>query len=148
VPEVTGRLRALAVDRPELEWLVLDASGATGMDSTGVHALHAIQHDLAEAGVALHLATVRGPQRDVISRAGLWTDLIEDRCHADVPAALAAVDCPPTRRCGSPGQGRPRRRPCCEALRAAIAAGVRSDDVRRAPAVRPWADIWPDNTVP
>jgi sulfate permease, SulP family len=102
VQEVTGKLRALAVERPELEWLVLDASGVTGMDSTGVHALHAIQRDLAEAGVALHLATVRGLQRDVIARAGLWTDLIEDRCHADVPEALAAIGLP---------QDAPLRRP-------------------------------------
>jgi sulfate permease, SulP family len=94
VQEVTARLGALAVERPELEWLILDASGVTGMDSTGVHALHAIQRDLAEAGVALHLATVRGLQRDVISRAGLWTDLIEDSCHADVSEALAAIGLP------------------------------------------------------
>jgi sulfate permease, SulP family len=91
VEEVTGRLRSLAVTRPQLDWLLLDASGLTGMDSTGVHALRSLQQDLAEAGVALHLATVRGRQRDVISRAGLWTDLIEGTCHADIPDALAVI---------------------------------------------------------
>jgi sulfate permease, SulP family len=109
VQEVTGRLRALAVERPELEWLILEASGVTGMDSTGVHALHSIQHDLAEAGVALHLATVRGPQRDVISRAGLWTELIEDSCHADIPEALAAIGLPDdaSLRRAAPGEAPP-----------------------------------------
>jgi sulfate permease, SulP family len=91
VEEVTGRLRSLAAEREELRWLVLDASGVTGMDSTGVHALRRVQQDLAAAGVELHLATVRGPQRDVISRAGLWADLIEYHCHASVTDALAAV---------------------------------------------------------
>jgi sulfate permease, SulP family len=94
VQDVTGRLRSLAADRPHLRWLVLDASGVTGMDSTGVHALHGAQHDLREAGVELHLATLRGPQRDLIARAGLWDELIEGSCHADIPAALAGAGLP------------------------------------------------------
>jgi sulfate permease, SulP family len=94
VQQVTGRLRRLAVDRPELSWLVLDASGVTGMDSSGVHALHDLQEHLAEAGVALHLATLRGPQRDVIRRAGLWDELVEGTCHADIVSALAAIGLP------------------------------------------------------
>jgi sulfate permease, SulP family len=94
VQQVTGRLRRLAVDRPELTWLVLDASGVTGMDSSGVHALHELQEHLAEAGVALHLATLRGPQRDVIRRAGLWDELVEGTCHTDIASALAAIGVP------------------------------------------------------
>ena len=94
VEEVTARLRSLVATRPELDWLLLDASGLTGMDSTGVHALRSLQQDLAEAGVALHLATVRGRQRDVISRAGLWAELIEGTCHADIADALAAIGLP------------------------------------------------------
>ena len=94
VQEVVARLRSLAATRPELEWLVLDASGVTGMDSTGVHALRGVQQDLADAGVELHLATLRGPQRDLIARAELWTELIEGSCHTDVAEALAAVRLP------------------------------------------------------
>jgi sulfate permease, SulP family len=66
----------------------------TGMDSSGVHALHDLQEHLAEAGVALHLATLRGPQRDVIRRAGLWDELVEGTCHADIVSALAAIGLP------------------------------------------------------
>lgn len=91
VDEVTGRLRTLAAERPALEWVVLDVSGVTGMDSTGVHALRGAQQDLAAAGIALHLATLRGPQRDIIARAGLWGELIGGATHVDVPAALAAL---------------------------------------------------------
>jgi sulfate permease, SulP family len=94
VQEVTGRLRSLAATRAQLEWLLLDASGLTGMDSTGVQALRSLQQDLAEAGVALHLATVRGRQRDVISRAGLWSELIEGTGHADIADALAVIGLP------------------------------------------------------
>jgi sulfate permease, SulP family len=92
---VTDRLRRLAVDRPELTWLVLDASGVTGMDSSGVHALHEAQQHLEEAGVSLHLCSLRGPQRDVVERAGLWEVLIDGVCHPSVAEALAAAGVPP-----------------------------------------------------
>jgi sulfate permease, SulP family len=94
VEQVTGRLRRLAAERPDLSWLVLDASGVTGMDSSGVHALDDLQSHLAEAGVALHLATLHGPQRDVIRRAGLWDELVEGSCHADIGSALAVIGVP------------------------------------------------------
>ena len=94
VEAVTGRLLTLAADRPELDWLVLEMGGVTGMDSAGVHALHDVQAHLVDADVNLHLATLRGPQRDVIRRAGLFSQLMEGSCHADVPAALAAIGLP------------------------------------------------------
>jgi sulfate permease, SulP family len=103
VQTVTGRLRRLAVDRPELTWMVLDASGVTGMDSSGVHALHETQEHLAEAGVALHLCSLRGPQRDVVERAGLWETLIEGTCHPTVVGALAAAGVPPDAPLRQPG---------------------------------------------
>jgi sulfate permease, SulP family len=102
VQAVTGKLRRLAVDRPELAWLVLDASGVTGMDSSGVHALQDLQEHLAEAGVALHLSSLRGPQRDVIARAGLWDELIEGTCHPTIDGALAAAGLPPQARIRRP----------------------------------------------
>jgi sulfate permease, SulP family len=92
---VTGELRTLAAERPELSWLVLDAGGITGMDPSGVHALHEVQRHLAAAGVALHLCSLRGPQRDLIERAGLWEALIEGTCHPTIEAALAAAGVPP-----------------------------------------------------
>jgi sulfate permease, SulP family len=94
VHAVTSKLRKLAVERPELSWLVLDASGVTGMDSAGVHALHETQEHLAEAGVALHLCSLRGPQRDVIERAGLWEELMDGTCHPTIEGALAAAGLP------------------------------------------------------
>jgi sulfate permease, SulP family len=109
VEAVTGKLRRLAVEQPELSWLVLDASGVTGMDSSGVHALHELQEHLAEAGVTLHLCSLRGPQRDAIDRAGLWEALIVGTCHPDIGTALAAVGLPsdaPLRR-PTPAEDRP-----------------------------------------
>jgi len=95
VEAVTGTLRRLVVERPELSWLVLDASGLSGVDSSGVHALHELQAHLAQAGVELHLCSLHGPQRDAIDRAGLWDALIQGTCHPDIVDALAAAGVPP-----------------------------------------------------
>jgi sulfate permease, SulP family len=70
--------------------LVIDCSGVGAVDATGVHMLDGLQADLAAAGVDLRLATLRGPVRDVLGRAGLWGDLGE-RCHTDVEQALLAA---------------------------------------------------------
>lgn len=88
---VTERLRRLAVERPELAWLVLDAGGVTGIDATGAEALRTIQQDLADAAVELHLTTLHGAQRDTLARAELWEQLVVGTCHPDIPTALHAV---------------------------------------------------------
>lgn len=69
---------------------MLDCSAVTGMDTDGAHALAELDRKLDDASVALHLATVRGPVRDVLERAGLW-DRLHDRIHPAIPAALDAV---------------------------------------------------------
>lgn len=88
---ITGQLRRLAAERPELDWIVLDAGGVTGLDTTGVHALRDVRRDLLEAEVELHLVTLHAAQREVIERAGLWEELIAERCHRSIPTALAAL---------------------------------------------------------
>lgn len=85
------RLATLLADRPAVRAVVLDASGIGDLDSSGAHALRALDADLAEAGVSLHLATVRGPVRDVMARAGLW-DALAGRIHPSIRAAVAAVE--------------------------------------------------------
>jgi len=88
---ISSHLRRLAAQDPDLEWIVLDASGVAHLDTTGVHALRDVQRQLAEAAVDLHLVALHGPQRDVLHRAGLWDDLIAVRCHRSIAAALEAV---------------------------------------------------------
>jgi sulfate permease, SulP family len=94
VRAVTDELRTLVVERPELHWLVLDASGVSGMDSSGALALHEVQQHLAAAEVRLQLASLRGGQRDVIDRAGLREALLDGTCHPTVDAALEAAGVP------------------------------------------------------
>lgn len=88
---VQGALLELAESRPELDTLVLDASAIGDCDADGAHALASWDRLLADRGITLRLATVRGPVRDLLTRAGVLPPLIAARrVHPDIPAAVAA----------------------------------------------------------
>jgi len=86
--------RRIVADRPDLDWIVLDAVGITGLDTTGVAALDDLARALDEAGVDLRVVALRGPQRDLLDRAGLWSEGFEHRTHRSVPEALRAIGLP------------------------------------------------------
>ena len=75
-------------DEPSV--IVLDASGINDLDATGVEMLRDVLPDLDELGVALHIADVKGPVRDVLHRAGLWSEFA-DRIHPSTHDAVSAV---------------------------------------------------------
>ncbi|MFN3256573.1 MAG: SulP family inorganic anion transporter [Ilumatobacter sp.] len=70
--------------------LILDASGINDMDATGAEMLHEVFIEVADRNVALHLADVKGPVRDVLHNAGLWQEL-GDRVHTSTNDAVAAI---------------------------------------------------------
>lgn len=87
----TDRVAALVAERPEVQWVVLDAAGIGDLDASGSHTLVEVDQDLAASGVTLLLATVRGPVRDVMADAGLW-HAMADRIFPSVVAAVGSVD--------------------------------------------------------
>lgn len=91
---ITTRIREHVASRPELDWIVLDCSAMSSLDATGLHALHETQLQLRAAGVALQLATLRGPQRDIVRRAGLAGELLERAASESVDEALEVVGVP------------------------------------------------------
>jgi SulP family sulfate permease len=91
---ITTRVRQHVASRPDLDWIVLDCSAMSALDATGLHALHELQLQLRAAGVSLHIATLRGPQRDIVRRAGLAGDLLESVAHECIDDALDAVGVP------------------------------------------------------
>ncbi len=96
------RLLALAEQREGLEAIVLDASAISDIDADGAHALAELRERAAARGVVLHLATVRGPVRDLLDRADVWRPMhAAKHVHRDVAAALA------TTANGAPGPPRP-----------------------------------------
>ncbi len=88
------RVRQHVAARPRLDWIVLDCSAMSSLDATGLHALHELQLQLRAAGVSLRIATLRGPQRDIIRRAGLAGDLLESVAHESIDDALDSVGVP------------------------------------------------------
>jgi sulfate permease, SulP family len=91
---ITTRVREQVAARPDLDWIVLDCSSMSSLDATGLHALHELQLQLRAAGVRLQLATLRGPQRDIVRRADLAGDLLEQAASESIDEALAAIGVP------------------------------------------------------
>lgn len=83
--------QAATVDRAPRA-LVLDASGINDLDATGADMLAEVVAIIDETGVALHLAEVKGPVRDVLRRAGIW-DRLGQRIHPGVHEAVEAIRC-------------------------------------------------------
>lgn len=84
------RVESLVTGRDGMRAVILDASATTDIDASGAHALHELGNDLDAAGIELHLAVVRGPVRDVLTRGGYWEHLT-GRVHASVADACQAV---------------------------------------------------------
>lgn len=89
---LADRLLAVAGAREGLRAVVLDASAVGDIDADGAHTLAELHEHLGDRGIALHLATVRGPVRDLLTRAGVWQPLREaGRLHPDVADAVASA---------------------------------------------------------
>lgn len=90
-----GRVHRLVDEAgPGLRAVVLDASGVNDIDSSATEALAELVQELDEQGRAVHLASVKGPVRDVLMRAGLYQQL-GDRVHDHVHDAVLALTAMP-----------------------------------------------------
>jgi sulfate permease, SulP family len=85
------RIASMVADRPSVDTVVLDASGIGDLDASGAHLLAELDRDLTASGVTLHLATVRGPVRDVMHRAGIWEQMA-GRIHPSISDAVEMID--------------------------------------------------------
>lgn len=86
------RLKKLETSHPEgLRAIVIDGAGINDIDASAEATLADLLTDYEERGIALHLANVKGPVRDVLIRSGLWARLGSDRAHPSVHAAVEAA---------------------------------------------------------
>jgi SulP family sulfate permease len=74
--------------RPQVEHLVLVASGINGIDVSALEMLHKLAHSLREAGVTLHLAEVKGPVMDRLKHTALIRDLAPGRVFLSAHEAV------------------------------------------------------------
>jgi SulP family sulfate permease len=88
---VGAAVRRAAAEHPGLRWILLEASGVSELDATGLGTLEDLMVNLGDAGVELHLALLRSPQRATVERAGPRARTILDRCHPSVTEGLRAL---------------------------------------------------------
>ena len=92
-------LRRLVDEAPApVHTIVLDAASINRLDSSADAALHELHAWLTDRGVALRLASVKGPVRDMMKRTGLWTRVTAACIHPTVHEATVAATSSPSPR--------------------------------------------------
>jgi len=88
-------------DHPQAKHLVLMCSAVNAIDGSALESVEAINHRLADGGVALHLSEVKGPVMDALERSSFLGELTgrvflsQDSAFASLLDAEEAV--PPPR---------------------------------------------------
>ncbi len=84
---VLGRI----ADRPEVTDFVLICTAVNFIDASAVETLEALQVQLADAGVTLHLAAVKGPVLDQLKQSEFWNHFDESHLHFTTHEAMQAL---------------------------------------------------------
>lgn len=85
----------------EIRDVVLIMSAVNRVDATAMEALNEINRDFAESGRRLHLAEIKGPVQDRLSRSPLWENL-SGKVFLSVNDAFEALSQAADRPAGSP----------------------------------------------
>jgi sulfate permease, SulP family len=81
--------RAIAEAPDDVHVLVIDAAGVNDIDASAIDLLTELIEELAAKGIEVRLASVKGPVRDVLDRAGLSVQL-DGYIHRAVDEAVNA----------------------------------------------------------
>ncbi len=87
---IAERIAEVVRGRPDTTRVVIDCSAINTADFTGIEMLSTLRDELDAAGVALHLAALRGPVRDILRRDPAYSDWAP-RIHPTVPAAVTTL---------------------------------------------------------
>lgn len=85
-------VRRVDTQDPSLRAVVVDMYPVNRIDSTGVEALKKVIETCRRHNVALYLAGVKGPVRDMLDEAGVTRMLGEDRFFLEVSGAVDAAE--------------------------------------------------------
>ncbi|MDZ7779941.1 MAG: sulfate permease [Gemmatimonadota bacterium] len=84
-------LRSELLERPDCREIILDFSGVNDMDAVAVETLEILMQEMRSQGVTVRIAAMKGPVRDVTTRAG-WPDKFGERIgYFSIERALEAV---------------------------------------------------------
>jgi sulfate permease, SulP family len=86
------RVLALADASEGVRWLVLNAEAWTYLDATAIDVLTRLRVELAQRGIVLCFARLKGRQREIFEETGLTALIGLDRFFPTVRAAVAAFE--------------------------------------------------------
>ncbi len=82
----------------QLKAVVISADSMNNIDSSGIHALEEVAHELRQKGIRLFLVGVKGPVRDALERSGFTQKLGKDHFFMRIQDAIHYLDqIPPLR---------------------------------------------------
>lgn len=90
-PRVESQLMNFVVEREGLTDVILILSGVGHIDTSSLEMLEAFEQALAEKGIRLHLAEVKGPVMDRLAGTHLIERLGSGRIHLATDAAIRAI---------------------------------------------------------
>ena len=90
-PRVESELQACIIEADHPHDVVLIMSGVAYVDTSGLEVLDALEVALSRSGARLHLAEIKGPVMDQLSRTDLLARLGPTRIHLSAHDAVLAV---------------------------------------------------------
>ncbi|MBN1852037.1 MAG: sulfate permease [Pirellulales bacterium] len=75
---LTDVIRNAVHDQPGVQWIVMDFSGVNDIDACAVETLERLMEVYGEADIGFAFSGMKGPVRDVVTRAG-WPELLGSR---------------------------------------------------------------------
>lgn len=91
-PRIEHQILNRVAAQPDLRHLVLNLSGVAVIDASGLEMLETLSAALAEAGITLHLAEVKGPVMDRLQGTHWLQSLPPGRIHLSMQQAMQALD--------------------------------------------------------
>jgi len=93
-----ARVRAIiATSSTPVRWFLLDAQAITDIDVTAAEALHALNVELQQRGIALKFAHANPPLREILQRIGFAGEISEDSFYPSVHECVTAYENGPSR---------------------------------------------------
>ncbi len=85
------KVRKAIDENRDLKYFIMDFSAVNAVDAVAIDEMEEAMHNFGEAGVQFYFAGVKGPVRDLLSKAG-WDKKFGDKIYfVDVKQALEAI---------------------------------------------------------
>lgn len=98
------RLNHTVADQPSLKHIILDFSAVNDIDAVALDSLEEHMLELAKQNITVHIAGMKGPVRDLASKAG-WYETFDDKiAYLSVKQVITELDAKPNKNIAVPSQ--------------------------------------------